>query len=335
MTNLDVFENPTSVAVVGASEDPEKIGGRPLHYLHEFGFTGQVFPVNPKRQRIQGLLAYPALEQTPAVPEVVVVAVAGDAAVRTVRTAAELGARGCIVMSAGFGETGTEEDKRAQAEMLEAAGRTGMRLVGPNSQGLANFRSGAVLGFSTLFTEDPPADGPVAIVGQSGAMMSVPYGVLRRRGIGVRYAHATGNDADVGAAELATSVIDDPDLRLMLLYLENLGNPEHLVRLAEKSRRNSVPVIALIGGRSQSGSRAAASHTGALATEHRVLDALFERIGIRRVASAQEWVASAELYLQDWQAEGSNIAVVSNSGAVCVLAADAAEDAGVPLAELS
>jgi acyl-CoA synthetase (NDP forming) len=332
--NLDFFHRPASVAVVGASDDPEKIGGRPLRYMREFGYDGLVLPVNPRRPQVQGLQTYASLGAIPQVPDVALIAVPGQAAVDAVADAAELGVQGCVVMSSGFGETGTAEGARLQAKMLRHARRTGMRIIGPNSQGIASFHSGAVLGFSTLFTEEPPADGPVAIVSQSGAMASVPYGILRRHGIGVRYAHGTGNDADVTAAELAAAVVQDPDLRLLLLYLENVRDPESLIDLAERSRANDVPVVALVGGRSQHGSRAAASHTGALATERRVLDAFLERIGIWQVRNVHELVAATELYLQDWSPEGDRLAVVSNSGALCVLAADAAEDAGLPLAEL-
>lgn len=335
MSDLDFFHRPRSVAVVGASDDPEKIGGRPLRYMREFGYAGLVVPVNPRRPEVQGMATVPSLADAPVVPDVALIGVPGVAAVEAVEVAAAMGVRGCVVMSSGFGETGTAEGAALQARMLGAARSAGMRVVGPNSQGLASFHTGAVLGFSTLFTEEPPADGPVGIISQSGALASVPYGILRRNGIGVRYAHGTGNDADVTAAELAAAAVEDTDLRLLLLYLENVGDPESLVRLGEESRRNDVPVVALVGGRSQRGSRAAASHTGALATERRVLDAFFERVGIWQVHSVKELVAASELYLQDWRPTGSRLAVVSNSGAVCVLAADAAEDEGIPLAELA
>ncbi|MGZ4496771.1 MAG: acetate--CoA ligase family protein [Nocardioides sp.] len=331
---LDFFHRPASVAVVGASDDPEKIGGRPLRYMREFGYAGLVVPVNPRREHVQGMPTVARLEDSPVVPDVALIGVPGEAAVQAVATAADMGVKGCVVMSSGFGETGRPEGAALQAELLAHARRTGMRVVGPNSQGLASFHSGAVLGFSTLFTEEPPADGPVGIISQSGALASVPYGILRRRGIGVRYAHGTGNDADVSASELAVTAIEDPDLRLLLLYLENVGDPEWLVQLGERSRATGVPVVALVGGRSQRGSRAAASHTGALATERRVLDAFCERVGIWQVQSVRELVAASELYLQDWQPTGSDLAVVSNSGAVCVLAADAAEDNGLELATL-
>ncbi len=335
VSTLDYFHRPDSVAVVGASDDGEKIGGRPLRYMREFGYAGTVVAVNPKRDTVQGLRTVPRLEDSPVVPDVALIAVPGQAAVDAVRVAAQMGTKGAVVMSSGFGETQTAEGLRMQEELLGHARAGGMRVVGPNSQGLASFHTGAVLGFSTLFTEEPPADGPVGIISQSGALASVPYGILRRRGIGVRYAHGTGNDLDVTAAELAAEAADDPDLKLLLLYLESVTDPESLVALGERSRARGVPVVALVGGRSASGSRAAASHTGALATERRVLDAFLERTGIWQVRSVKELVAASELYLQDWKPSGDGLAVVSNSGAVCVLAADAADDAGLPLAALS
>ncbi|HRI98598.1 MAG TPA: CoA-binding protein, partial [Nocardioides sp.] len=248
---LDFFHTPAAVAVVGASDDPEKIGGRPLRYMREFGYAGTVIAVNPRRETVQGLPTVPTLADSPVVPDVVLVAVPGQAAVDAVAVAAELGAKGAVVMSSGFGETGTAEGLRMQEEMLAHARRAGMRVVGPNSQGLASFHSGAVLGFSTLFTEEPPADGPVGIISQSGALASVPYGILRRRGIGIRYAHGTGNDLDVTAAELAAAAVKDEGLELLLLYLESVGDPESLVELGERSRAHGVPVVALVGGRSQ------------------------------------------------------------------------------------
>lgn len=335
MSTLDFFHRPSSVAVIGASDDGEKIGGRPLRYMREFGYGGHVVAVNPRRETVQGLPTVSRLEDSRIVPDVALIAVPGQAAVDAVRVAAEMGVKGAIVMSSGFGETHTADGRRMQEELLSHARRAGMRVVGPNSQGLASFHSGAVLGFSTLFTEEPPGDGPVGIISQSGALASVPYGILRRRGIGVRYAHGTGNDLDVTAAELAAEAVEDPQLKLVLLYLESVTDAESLVVLGERSRASGVPVVALVGGRSQSGSRAAASHTGALATERRVLDAFLDRVGIWQVHSVRELVAASELYLQDWQPSGEGLAVVSNSGAVCVLAADAAEDAALPLATLS
>lgn len=333
--DLQVLHHPESVAVVGASNDPDKIGGRPLRYLRRFGFAGSVLPVNARRDTVQGLPAYPDVSALPAVPDVALIAVPGPAAAQAVAACAEAGVKACVVFASGFGETGDPGSRALQEQMLASARRSGMRLVGPNSQGLANFASGAVLGFSTMFTEQPPADGPVAVVSQSGALCAVPYGLLRRRGIGVRYAHGSGNDADVSAGELAEAVLADPEVRLLLLYLEDIRDPTALERASRLALQRGVPIVALMGGRSVDGKRAAQSHTGALASEQRIVDAFFERAGIWRARSTAELVDAAELYLQGWQPRGRRLAVLSNSGAVCVLAADAAADHGLPLATFS
>jgi acyl-CoA synthetase (NDP forming) len=303
--------------------------------MREFGFAGQIIPVNPGRDQVQGLTAYRSLDDAPSVPDVVLVAVPGDSAVAAVESAARLGSKGAIIMSSGFGETSDPEGHARQARMIAAAQSSGMRLVGPNSQGLASFHTGAVLGFSTMFTEQPPMDGPIAVVSQSGAMCSVPYGLLRRRGLGVRYAHGTGNDIDVTVGELAETILHDEGIRLLLLYLEDLSSPHTIERAALLAAEREVPVLALVGGRSAAGRQAAASHTGALASEQRVVDAFLSRCGIWRVDNAAELVNSAELYLGGWKPRGRRIAIVSNSGAVCVLGADAAMAHGLEIATLS
>jgi len=135
-------------------------------------------------------------------------------------------------MASGFGETASVEAQAQQQRMKQIADESGMRIIGPNSQGLANFASGAVLSFSTMFLEAPPQDGPVAIVSQSGGMSVVPYGLLRNRGIGVRHVHATGNDCDVSVGELASVLAEDPDLKLLLLYLETIRDADAVAQMA-------------------------------------------------------------------------------------------------------
>ena len=156
---------PRSVAVVGATEDRNRVGGRPLHYLRSFGFGGAVYPVNPSRPDIQGYRAYASIEQLPEAPDVAVIAVGADHVPGVVRQCAARGVRGAVVMSSGFGEAGPAGVQR-QAALTAEAKTLGVRLVGPNAQGIANFRTGAVLNFSTMFMEVPPMDGPVAVVSQ-------------------------------------------------------------------------------------------------------------------------------------------------------------------------
>lgn len=334
-SGLDVALNPKSIAVIGASENPNKIGGRPLLYLSRFGYRGKVYPINPNRTEVQGLAAAPSLLDLPEAPELAIIAVPGAAAVEALDACGETGVKLALMMSSGFGESEGGDGMAQQEAMVARARARGMRVVGPNSQGLANFGTGAIASFSTMFIEVEPKDGPVGIVSQSGAMSVVPYGLLRGRGIGVRHAHATGNDCDVTVCELAMAVADDPAVRLLLLYLESIPDPEHLAEAARIARRRGVPVIALKSGRSAAGQAAARSHTGALANEDAVVDAFLEQHGIWRARDTGDLVHAAELYLKGWKPEGRRLVAISNSGATCVLAADAASAQGLTLDALS
>ena len=332
---LRVALNPKSVAIVGASQDPNKIGGRPLLYMQRYGYCGVIYPINPKRDQVQGLKAYPDLFAVPDAPEVAIIAVAGDAAVDAVESCADIGVKVAVVMASGFGETDPVEGKAKEARMRKVAREAGMRVVGPNSQGLANFGTGAVLSFSTMYIEMPPETGPVAVVSQSGAMSVVPYALLRARGIGVRHSHATGNDCDVTVGEFASVVAEDPEVRLLLLYLESIADAQSLATLARIAHERELPVIALKSGRTAAGQEAARSHTGALANEDRVVDAFLEHHGIWRARSTVELVSATELYLKGWRPRGKRLVAISNSGAACVMAADTATQVGLSIATLS
>ncbi len=332
-TDLRLVLDPGSIAIIGASDNPNKIGGRPVDYLRRFGFRGRVFPINPNRAEIQGLACFASLAAVPEPPDVAIIAVPGASAVAAVEECAAAGVKIAIMMASGFGET--EGGKRQEREMAARARGRGLRLIGPNSQGLANFATGAVASFSSMYTEVPPEDGPVAIVSQSGAMSVVPYGLLRAQGIGIRHSHATGNDCDVTASELAIAVAADPDIRLLLLYLESIPDPHHLAEAARVANARDLPIMALKPGRTAAGQAAARSHTGALADEDRVVDAFMRQHGIRRVHDTAEMVDAAALYLKGWKPGGRRLVVISNSGATCVMAADAAIDAGMTMAVLA
>lgn len=333
-TGLARLLDPASIAIVGASDNPDKIGGRPIHYMRRHGYAGTLYPINPQRAEVQGERAWPSLAALPVAPDLAIVAVAGEQAVRAVDDCAALGVAAAIVISAGFSETG-EAGRALQDAMTARARAAGMRIVGPNSQGLANFGNGAIASFSTMFLEVAPGDGPVAVISQSGGMCAMVYGLLRQRGIGVRHVHATGNEADVSVAELACATLRDPEVGCVLLYLESLREAGPLAEAAALARARGVPLIVVKSGRSEAGARAAASHTGALANEDRAVDAFFEHHGILRARDPQELVRYAELALRCPLPQGPRVVVVSNSGASCVLASDAAAERGLEIAPLA
>ncbi|QBY55118.1 acetate--CoA ligase family protein [Cupriavidus oxalaticus] len=324
---------PASVAVVGASDNPNKVGGRPVHYMRTFGYTGEVFPVNPARDTIQGYRAYPDLGAIGKTPDAVVIAVSGDATLEQVRQCGAAGVKAAVIMASGFAETGTAGRERQQ-ELVSVANASGMRLVGPNAQGTANFASGAVLNFSTMFMEVAPKDGPIAIISQSGAASVMPYALLRQAGYGVRYLVATGNDADLDACAMAAAVAEDPEVRLILVYLESISDPAQLARAADVARARGASIVAIKAGNSRRGAQAAASHTGALVGNDAAIDAFLARHGIWRAGDIGELVRAVPLYLQGRAPGQGRTVVMSHSGAVGVMAADLAEQQALPLTDL-
>ncbi|MEZ5739651.1 MAG: acetate--CoA ligase family protein [Burkholderiaceae bacterium] len=322
---------PASVAVLGASDNPDKVGGRPIHFMLRHGFSGRIYPVNPGRSTVQGLPSYPDLDALPTVPDLAVIIVSGQDAVDAVSQCARLGVKAAIIIASGFAEV-NEAGAEQQRRMVAIAAGAGMRLVGPNSQGFANFANGAVASFSTMFIEYPPADGPVSIVSQSGALSAAVYGLMRAAGLGVRHVLATGNEADATVPDIANLVVDDPGIGLVLLYMEHIARPRVLAEAARKARARSLPMVAIKSGRTDSGQKMAASHTGSLANEDRVVDAFLSRHGILRVRGLGELVRLAPLLLKGLRADGNRLVAISNSGASCVMAADAAESAGLTLA---
>lgn len=326
--------SPRAVAVIGASDNPNKVGGRPIHYLKKYGYRGEIYPVNPTRPEIQGVRAYESIESIGTPPEAAIIAVAGDAAIEQVRRCGHAGVKVGVVMSSGFSEVGSAGQER-EARLVEAAKTSGMRIIGPNAQGSANFATGAILNFSTMFMDVEPLDGPIAIVSQSGAASVMPYALLRQAGFGVRYVVATGNDSDQGACTMAEAVAMDPDIRLILVYLESISDPDRLAAAARAARSRGAYIVAIKSGSSKRGAAAAASHTGALAGNDAAVDGFFARHGIWRARDINEFIRATPLYLRNQSTKAGRAVAMSHSGAVAVMTADLAEQATLELTELT
>ena len=333
---LHTLLSPRSVAIVGASDNIHKIGGRPLHYLLGSGYKGRIFPVSQRGGLVQGIASYPNLDELPEAPDSVILSVPAEAALTQLQACARIGARNAILFSSGFGEMGASG--LAKQEELRAAARdSGVRLLGPNTIGTANFSCGAILSFASMYLEVAPQDGPVAIVSQSGAVGVSAYALLRQNGVGVRYVCTTGNQADLDVCDFLRAALADPGVRLLLLYLEEARDFAALEAALVVARSRGVPVLALQAARSDSGARMAACHTGAAGTRGPALGRLLAQYGCRRVDSLAQLSADVPLYLMHGQptALGLQVGVISNSGASCVLAADACDALALPLASLS
>ncbi|ARP82965.1 CoA-binding protein [Bordetella genomosp. 8] len=332
--NFEYLFAPNSVAIIGASDNPNKIGGRPIHFLRKYGFRGDVYPVNPGRQMVQGYRAYSDILDVPSVPDSVVIAVGTDAVADQVERCAQMGVRAAVLMSSGFGELG-EKGRARERRLVEIANASGMRLMGPNCQGTANFSNGTILNFSTMFTDVAAQDGPIGIVSQSGAASVMPFALLRQAGLGVRYVIATGNDADLGACAMAEAVARDEDIKLILVYLEQISEPHRLASAARIAKERGAYIVVLKSGGSTKGASAAASHTGAVVGNEAAIDAFLARSGIWRARDIQDFILAAPLYLSDRPVGAGRSVAMSHSGAVAVMTADLAEREGLELADLA
>ena len=333
MSGLSAVFRPRAIAVVGASDDPVKIGGRPLAFLLRHGYAGRVFPVNPARATVQGLPAFPSIAAIPEAVDLAVVVVPAERVLDALEEAAAKGIRAAIVFSSGFAEVG-ETGRAQQARLRALAERTGLRIIGPNCQGFAHLPSRLVATFASPFLDTGLATGPIAMVSQSGAMAGMIYEMARAAGLGLNYWVSTGNEADVQAAEILAEVVEDPETRVALCYLEDVKDAGRLRLALARAHRRGVPVFVLKSGRSAAGRRAASSHTGALAGEDAVYEAAFAEWGAIRCADPTELLTLPQAFLR-YQEAGHRVAVVSNSGGLGVLSVDLCADLGLAPAEFT
>ena len=324
---------PRSVAVLGASTDPTRIGGRPIAYMLKQGFAGPIFPVNPKRDQVQGLRAYPTVASLPEVPDVAVVAVAADIAVQAVRDLAAAGVKGAIVLTAGFAEM-NEAGAAAQAEMLAAAHAGGMRLLGPNCLGLFNARIGFYPMFSSSFESGWPLPGRIGVASQSGAYGTHLFAAARNRGLGIPLCVTTGNEADVTIGDVIGWLAEDPDTDVIAAYAEGIHEADSLLAALAAARAARKPVVMMKVGRSKLGSVAAQSHTASIAGDDAVTEAVFAEYGVVRARSTEEMLDIAYAATRKIYPARNTLGVITVSGGAGVLISDAAEVLGFPMPEM-
>lgn len=330
---LDPLFCPASIAVIGASSDPRKIGGRPIAYMLRSGFAGRILPINPKQSEIQGLPAFVSLAAVGHPVDQVIIAVAGALVEQAVEEALAQNARSIVVFSSGFGEI-DEEGKRAQERMARRCRDAGVQLIGPNCIGIFSTRSAMYSTFMSALEHEMFEPGNVGIVSQSGAIGSYLYGLAGDRGVRFSHFAATGNEAGVDVADCIEWMAQDPHTRVILAYLEGCGNGERLRRALQTARARRKPVIVMKVGSSAQGAAAAASHTGSLAGADQMFDSIFAECGAWRAQTMQELVDLAYACSISALPLGNRLGVITPSGGVGVIAADACEQAGLVLPHL-
>ena len=325
------FFEPGVVAVVGASRERGKLGSEILNNLVTAGFTGAIVPVHPTALEIGGLTAYPRVTDIPGAVDLAMIVVPADKVLSAVDDCISKNVRAICVISAGFSECDAEGRAR-EALLLEKVRRAGCRLIGPNCMGLLNTDPAVQL--NATFSPVYPPRGGVAMSTQSGALGLAILDYARRLGIGISSFVSVGNKADVSSNDLIQYWAEDPNTSVILLYLESFGNPKKFSEIARRVARTK-PIVAVKSGRSAAGSRAAASHTGALASNDVVVDALFRQAGVIRTEKLEELFDVAALLSHQPVPKGPRVAILTNAGGPGILAADASEASGLQLPALS
>ena len=330
---LQVLFDPRSVAIVGASSNPSKLSGRPLPNLLRSRFAGDVFVVNPRVDHIDGVRAYPTLSAIDAPVDVAFIVLPAEQAVRAAREAADHGAAAAIIGVSGFAETGERAGRELQAELGAIAAETGMRIVGPNTNGIYDAVSGLSLGYNSAHGEDI-APGSISILSHSGAMFSVFAAKLRAARVGLSKFVAVGNESDLDMLDYLEHLVDDPATETIALLMEAIADGDRFKQLCHRATDAGKRIAVLKLGQSSEGARTTAAHSSRLAGSARSYEALFAQLGVASVETPEALIASVALATRVGMPRhpGRGLGVVTYSGAASSIAADSASRSGLPLA---
>lgn len=322
-----------SVALVGASGRRGSPYARPLDYLLRYGFPGAIHPVNPRYEQLHGLRCHRSLSDLPEAPDLVMVMVPAEQAAAVVTEAGQAGARSVIVCSSGFAETGYG-GRELQETLTTAAREADVRLLGPNSQGLLYIPTGLAATFTGAAAVGLPEDTGVAYVGQSGAIGGCVLDLARETGMGLTAWVSTGNQADVTSIEVATELIEEPGIRVIMLYLESADDGPGYLSLLSRAAEQNKHLVVLRSGRSRAGRRAAASHTGAMVRPERAFDLVSLEYGAVLADDIDALISNAHVLSRLPRPRGRRVGIVTTSGGAGSLAADQCSAAGLTVEKL-
>ena len=323
--NLDRAFSPRSVALIGASQRPGSLGALILSNIVSGGFAGAIFPVNPKYRDLSGRACFARVGDLPAVPDLCVIATPAQTVPGLIEEIGQFGGRAVVVISSGIGS----KDQLRQ-RMLEAAGRHGVRIIGPNTIGLL----APLVALNASFAHIPARAGSLALLSQSGAIVSSIIDWAESEAIGFSQIVSLGDMVDVDVGDCLNMLATDPKTSAILMYLESIPNARKFMSAARAAARLK-PVIAVRPGRHEQAARAAQTHTGALAGADAVVDAALRRAGIIRVNDLEDLFSAAEITARFKPVERGRVAIVTNGGGAGVLAIDHLIDQGCELADLS
>jgi len=325
--------SPKSIAIIGVSQDQNKLNGRVMQYLVDKGYKGEIYPVNPRYEAVAGYKCYPSIT---AAPKPIDLAVITLPAVMVKDALVDCGAAevfGTVIFSSGFAELG-EDGRRMERELVAAAREAGVRVVGPNCLGMINAFDNALSTFSQ-YAAGPTPSGPCAFVTQSGAFGTAISALARKRGVGFGYFINTGNECDLDFASMMSGVLDDTRVTVGAGYLEGVKDGDAFIATAEKAMKLGKPLVVTKVGRSEAGGRAAASHTGSLAGEDAVFDGIVRQYGVIRARNEEHMLDIVQAFATTPLPAGRGVGIVTQSGGAAVLMADRAEEAGLTVPTVS
>ena len=331
MNNLSLLWNAQSIAIIGATERENAMGRAPIEYLQRYGYAGKIYPINPKGSTILGLQAFTTITEVKSTIDLALILLPAELVEEALTQCGVAGVKVVIVMSSGFAESDAD-GVLAQARLVDIARNSGIRLVGPNCIGSVGGAKKLVASFSPVFSA-PTTNveaGSIALVSQSGALGYGMYSLGLDQGVPLGVVVTTGNEADVTNLEVANALADDPSISAILLYAESLSDIGMLHKISTKK-----PTAILKVGRSAQGAIAAASHTGALATEDRIIDAAIRATGAVRVDDVEQLLDAGLIFASGVKSLGKRVAIITTSGGSGILATDALEAYGLELAELA
>jgi len=328
ISGLGKIFNPDSIAIVGASEIPGKAGERRTRSLIEGGFKGKIYPVNPKRERIFSLKAYPGLKNIDGDVDLVMTIVPVNAISSVVSESAEKGAKGVIIITAGFGETG-EHGKKVEQDIVDIAHTVDLRIIGPNCSGIfSSEKEMNLLGIPSI------KRGPFSVVAQSGNVIDSLTHYARLKDIGFSKIISVGNAIDVGFVEYLEFLRDDQYTKVILLYMEEIKNGAKFLEFAREVSKKK-PIVAIKVGRTEAGKRAASTHTGSIAGNEFITEAAFNQAGIIRAYSVDEMFDIAKTLVSLPRPKGNRVAVLSEGGGDNAITVDNAVTQGLGVNILS
>ncbi|MBQ8829760.1 MAG: acetate--CoA ligase family protein [Burkholderiaceae bacterium] len=331
MNSLDCIMKPASIAVIGASSKPHTIGSDIIKRLLEYGFQGNLYPVNPKGEMVEGMKCFTNVKEIPASVDMALIVINSKFVLQAIDDCYEKGVKGVVIISAGFKEAGTT-GVELENQLKEKLKQYGMRCVGPNCLGVVN--TAPSIQMDACFAETLPRRGNIGFVSQSGALGGGILNILKDLQLGFAQFISIGNQADVDAESAIEYWENDDDVEQILLYMEGITNAKRFRNVASRVSKKK-PILALKAGRSAAGASAASSHTGSLAGGDKAAAALLAQSGVIREFSLEDLFSNAKAFANCPIPKGNKVAIVTNSGGPGIMATDAICEAGMEMANLS